>query len=335
MTDESTFLRAIAAFPDDDGPRLVYADWLDERGDPRAEFIRLQCSLERGIDWITGQPPVDDRRLEELRARERELIEDMLRVPEPGKPPGISELTPEITAIVAAKPSRISFRRGMIYTLDLSRTPITALPPVFHVDRDLFLFHTAITTLPPDLHVGGDLSLFHTPISALPPDLHVGGNLHLNNTTITALPLGLHVGGNLHLFHTPITALPPDLQVAGNIDLSSTLIAALPPDIHVGGSLNLADTNLTSLPPGLNVGGNLNLSWTRITVLPPDLHVGGELNLSGTSIVAEAARRILDMPNLSAHAKMTGLESAGFPMLADEVIRQSVANSGPDISPRP
>lgn len=37
-------LAAIAANPDDDLPRLVYADWLDENGQPeRAEFIRVSC----------------------------------------------------------------------------------------------------------------------------------------------------------------------------------------------------------------------------------------------------------------------------------------------------
>lgn len=40
------FLRAICADPEDDTVRLVYADWLDENGDPdRAEFIRLQIDL--------------------------------------------------------------------------------------------------------------------------------------------------------------------------------------------------------------------------------------------------------------------------------------------------
>jgi uncharacterized protein (TIGR02996 family) len=40
------FLRAICENPDDDAPRLVYADWLDEHGDAeRAEFIRLQIKL--------------------------------------------------------------------------------------------------------------------------------------------------------------------------------------------------------------------------------------------------------------------------------------------------
>jgi uncharacterized protein (TIGR02996 family) len=38
------FVAAICAEPDDDLPRLIYADWLDDRGDPRGEFIRLQLS---------------------------------------------------------------------------------------------------------------------------------------------------------------------------------------------------------------------------------------------------------------------------------------------------
>jgi uncharacterized protein (TIGR02996 family) len=41
MNDEAAFMAAILAAPDDDAPRLVFADWLDERGDRRAEWIRL------------------------------------------------------------------------------------------------------------------------------------------------------------------------------------------------------------------------------------------------------------------------------------------------------
>jgi uncharacterized protein (TIGR02996 family) len=48
-TDEQRALwHAIRANPDDDTPRLVYADWLDEHNEPaRAEFIRVQCEIER------------------------------------------------------------------------------------------------------------------------------------------------------------------------------------------------------------------------------------------------------------------------------------------------
>jgi uncharacterized protein (TIGR02996 family) len=47
MSDEDALLSAIIANPDEDTPRLVYADWLDENGQPeRAEFIRVQIELE-------------------------------------------------------------------------------------------------------------------------------------------------------------------------------------------------------------------------------------------------------------------------------------------------
>jgi uncharacterized protein (TIGR02996 family) len=44
---KKAFLAAIRANPEDEAPRLVYADWLEERGDTRAEFIRLQADLSR------------------------------------------------------------------------------------------------------------------------------------------------------------------------------------------------------------------------------------------------------------------------------------------------
>jgi uncharacterized protein (TIGR02996 family) len=57
------FVRAIREEPDDDGPRLVYADWLQERGDPRGEAIVQQCELAR-------LPELEPRRLDlEARAR--------------------------------------------------------------------------------------------------------------------------------------------------------------------------------------------------------------------------------------------------------------------------
>jgi uncharacterized protein (TIGR02996 family) len=47
------FLRAICQAPDDDAPRLVFADWLEENGDPdRAEFIRLHVRLTREPDAV-------------------------------------------------------------------------------------------------------------------------------------------------------------------------------------------------------------------------------------------------------------------------------------------
>lgn len=42
--DGDALFRAVCESPEDDTPRLVYADWLEENGKPeRAELIRLQC----------------------------------------------------------------------------------------------------------------------------------------------------------------------------------------------------------------------------------------------------------------------------------------------------
>lgn len=43
--DERPFVQAILEEPDDEGARLIFADWLEERGDPLGEFLRNQCAL--------------------------------------------------------------------------------------------------------------------------------------------------------------------------------------------------------------------------------------------------------------------------------------------------
>src|SRR5687768_4181469 len=53
-------LKAVYESPDDDAARLVYGDWLQEKGDPRGEFITLQFR----------RPPTPEQE-----ARELELVE--------------------------------------------------------------------------------------------------------------------------------------------------------------------------------------------------------------------------------------------------------------------
>jgi uncharacterized protein (TIGR02996 family) len=64
--EEAAFLDRVCADPDDDAPRLIFADWLDERGDPRGEFIRVQVALAR--------LPVGDPRRDTLADREAALL---------------------------------------------------------------------------------------------------------------------------------------------------------------------------------------------------------------------------------------------------------------------
>jgi uncharacterized protein (TIGR02996 family) len=62
MSDDEGFLRELLAHPNDTTTRLVYADFLDERDDPRGEFLRLELRLaELGSDdervpWIQDRP---------------------------------------------------------------------------------------------------------------------------------------------------------------------------------------------------------------------------------------------------------------------------------------
>ncbi|HVL16313.1 MAG TPA: TIGR02996 domain-containing protein [Gemmata sp.] len=111
MSDESHFIAAMAADPDDDTPRLVFADWLDEHGQPeRAEFIRLQCRPDR-------DDPAVSRRNEELLQAHRGEWEAPLRALE----------------------AEVHFRRGFPYFLqvDIARLAeylsILALAPDWHL----------------------------------------------------------------------------------------------------------------------------------------------------------------------------------------------------------
>src|SRR5829696_8412243 len=48
MTHEDAFLQDVLERPEDDTPRLIFADWLDDHGKyARAEFIRLQIERSR------------------------------------------------------------------------------------------------------------------------------------------------------------------------------------------------------------------------------------------------------------------------------------------------
>lgn len=85
MSDHAAFMRAIVESPNDDLPRLIYADYLDERGEScRAEFIRVQVELSRSkcdrdpaVACAAPGGPVYARPVChwcKLRLRERELL---------------------------------------------------------------------------------------------------------------------------------------------------------------------------------------------------------------------------------------------------------------------
>ncbi|HEX4612951.1 MAG TPA: TIGR02996 domain-containing protein [Urbifossiella sp.] len=62
MTDEEALRAAVLAHPDDDTPRLVYADWCDDAGDTdRAAFIRAQIAAARAEPYSPGVREAENR----------------------------------------------------------------------------------------------------------------------------------------------------------------------------------------------------------------------------------------------------------------------------------
>src|SRR5262245_50069109 len=64
-----SLIHGILSEPGEEGPRLVYADWLEEQGDPLAELVRLHLEEAR--------PGTSRARLRVLHRREREVLDGL------------------------------------------------------------------------------------------------------------------------------------------------------------------------------------------------------------------------------------------------------------------
>jgi uncharacterized protein (TIGR02996 family) len=126
---EEALLAAVTAAPEDDLPRLAYADFRGEQGDDgRAEFIRVQIELARvgeaalpdGTAGMRTGCPEDDRRERALRRRERELLSSVCR-PLLRDLPGAPRLTWTLRPNDDDYPDLpgVTFRRGFVAEISL------------------------------------------------------------------------------------------------------------------------------------------------------------------------------------------------------------------------
>jgi uncharacterized protein (TIGR02996 family) len=60
VTEDEAFIRAVVDNPGDDTPRLVYADWLNERDDPRGAYLRAEHA------WAATHDPGDRETLRQM-----------------------------------------------------------------------------------------------------------------------------------------------------------------------------------------------------------------------------------------------------------------------------
>jgi uncharacterized protein (TIGR02996 family) len=87
MSDEAALLRAIGAHPDEDTPRLMYADWLDEHGRAeRAEYIRVQIARLRKLATGEDDAHLYNREVELYRAHAAQWLRELMP---PGYAPAI------------------------------------------------------------------------------------------------------------------------------------------------------------------------------------------------------------------------------------------------------
>jgi uncharacterized protein (TIGR02996 family) len=103
---EAAFLRAIREAPDDVTPRLIYADWLQENGDPeRGEFIHVQCEQSR--------PDLEETRRPILRQREEQLLANNRKAWLAPLPNFLRRMQPE-------------FRRGFVEAITTAVNPFVS-----------------------------------------------------------------------------------------------------------------------------------------------------------------------------------------------------------------
>jgi uncharacterized protein (TIGR02996 family) len=81
MLPDHPFHQALLANPDDDTLRLVIADWLEENDQPaRAEFIRVQIELARGVAELDRRRHLEQRQRELLLTHEADWVQPLAEV---------------------------------------------------------------------------------------------------------------------------------------------------------------------------------------------------------------------------------------------------------------
>ena len=61
MNSDDGFLQVLATDPTDDVTRLIYADWLNERNDPRGQYLRLELELWQRVESGGVFPGLEER----------------------------------------------------------------------------------------------------------------------------------------------------------------------------------------------------------------------------------------------------------------------------------
>jgi uncharacterized protein (TIGR02996 family) len=293
------FLRAILDEPDDDVHRLVYADWLEERGDPRGEFIRAQVRAAALPDGDPRRAGPEARASELLRRHhdewDRPLLDAAGYDPNAGGLLGLLGAVARLFNAPWLKPPlyRHDYRRGFV--------------EVVHVDMGKFVERAeALFNVAPIREVYFEVvSSRLTDLAALPQLARLRG-LHLLYTSLREDAL-------VELFASPHLTGLRTLDLPGNV-LSEQALRLLGVSTCARGltALNLCNCDVSERgalalaeSPALAALADLDLSLNPVgdfgaaaLAAAPHLRNLTSLNLAATTVGQDGALALAGSPHL-------------------------------------
>jgi len=257
MVAADAFLQAILDHPEADAPRLVYADWLEEQGEPLAELVRVQCQLAR----LGESDPTRDRLLD----RQEKLLEHfgalwsgpLQELGLAGRfDRGLHEVTVTGARTLLDAAERLFALPWVLHVhlrdgaLDRNTLRALAQSPVLKRIRNLDLNRSHITNDGIEILCHSPfrgrltkLRLGHTQISSRAVRMLVS-SLDLASLVELSLPFnGISVGGAFHLSRCP------QLSRLQKLDLSNNRILSM-------GAIYLAESRFLNQLQLLDVRGN-------------------------------------------------------------------------------
>jgi uncharacterized protein (TIGR02996 family) len=273
MNCDDAFLQAVLDNPDDAAPRLIFADWLEERGDPRGVFIRLQCAQERLGPADPVRPELEDQVRELLDRHEAEWTAPLRGVASAWRfrRGFVEEVTLEAAALPAGGALFDAFPIQKVF-IDKLRDHVKAVAACPHLARVRVLDVSGCT-----LRDGGVETLLASPHLTQLTGLDLAGNW-LENRAVRALAA------------SPLMPRLNWLNLCNNhaLGLAAARALATAPAPALG-FLGLSDTNI-----GL-VGLRDLLNSTTLTGLTT-LHAGG---IGFYGVAGSSAADLAEAPVLS------------------------------------
>jgi uncharacterized protein (TIGR02996 family) len=241
MSDEDALLAAIAAHPDEDTPRLAYADWLDEHDRHiRAEFIRVQIEIAR----VETLPRVILNRHVDVFKRNQELIDNHR-----------DELLGPLAALPAE--TRIEFRRGFAFSLELRVDRFVEHAAVLAAARPRLSVRVREVTARvydfvncPHLECVTEVRAYSEAFASFPGVVWPGDDaLRTAAARLSRLEILDLEGCGLGNLHTALVAASFSLSALADLDLSAN-------DLTDAAVANLLDSGLPRQLKRLILGGN-------------------------------------------------------------------------------